>query len=328
MGTSNGVNKQLKKYYLNKKVLVTGGAGFIGSHLVEALLLLGAKVSVITRPGSKLWRLDAILPKIKIHQVNLTDHAKIKKIIRTSRPEIIFNLAATVGGEQTAGNLREVFNNNVLTTVNLMQAAQLAKVDKFVQVGTILEYGDQKSPYRENNRESAVSPYSLSKILATHTALFLGKSLPLNVVVVRPAATFGPKQGRGMLTPNLILSALAKKDFDMNAGEQKRDLVFVADLVQGLLFCSKEKQAVGEIINLGANRGFKIKQVANLANALLGKPIKINFGATAYRPLDTRSFFMSSAKASRLLHWQTKTPLGQALRITIDWYKKNHHLIK
>ena len=84
----------------------------------------------------------------------------------------------------------------------------------------------------------------------------------MKVVVARPAATFGPRQERGMLIPNLILSALEKKDFKMNKGEQRRDLIFVGDLVDGLLLSGMNDKAVGEIINLGSNRGFKIKDVA------------------------------------------------------------------
>lgn len=307
---------------------MTGGAGFIGSWLVEALLALGAKVSVVARPNSKLWRLDQCSDKIKIYWADLENELKVKRIIADSGPSIIFNLAATVGGEQLAQNLKKIFKNNVLTTVNLMVAAKVAGVDRFVQVGTILEYGDQKSPFRESDRESAVSSYSLSKILATQTALFLGKSLVMEVVVARPAATFGPRQERGMLIPNLIMAALAKKDFKMNRGKQRRDLIFVGDLVEGLLLSGMQEKAVGEIINLGSNRGFKIKNIADAVNLLMNKPIKIRFGSEPYRTLDTQSFFMSSAKAKKLLNWQTKTPLRQALQMTIDWYRNNYRLIK
>lgn len=322
------MNKKLKKYYSNKKVLVTGGAGFIGSWLTEALVELEAKVIVVARPNSKLWRLNDISEKIKIYRANLENYSKIKKIITASRPDIIFNLAATVGGHQLADDFDRIFKNNVLTTVNLIKAAKNAKVDKFVQIGTILEYGDQASPFKEINRESAASPYSLSKIMATQAALFLGKSLDLKVIVVRPAATFGPRQDRGMLIPNLILSAIEKKDFKMNRGEQRRDLIFVWDLVEGLILSGMRDQTIGEIINLGSNRGFKMKKIADTVNLLMGQPIKIKYGSVPYRPLDTLSFFMSSDKAKKLLHWRAKKPISKALQITIDWYRNNYRLIK
>jgi nucleoside-diphosphate-sugar epimerase len=320
---SNIYNNTLKNFYRGKRILITGGAGFIGSRLAKELVGLGGRVWVLEKPEADLWRLREIARKIKITRIQPPVLSELQKSLTKERPEIIFNLAARVDARQSIETLPDLMGENFLNTVNLLQAAAEIKPEKFIHFGTIEEYGSQNSPFVEIFRESPISPYSLTKTMATHLALLFNKLLGLNVCVVRPAAVFGPGQGLGMLIPNLILSCLNKKDFDLNPGNQLRDFIYVDDLVRGVLAAGAEKRSTGEIINLGSGGFNRVKDIVNKINELMGSPIKIHFGAQPYRPLDTMKFYLDSRKAKKLLGWQATTKIKEALKKTIAWYKEN-----
>ena len=316
-----------RKFYRGKKILITGGAGFIGSSLTERLVNFGAKVFVLEKPKTNFWRLGRIIKKIKIINLDLNDFSKLKKLIAANKPDLIFNLAARLDTRQTVQTLRELLKDNFTSALNLLEVAAEVRTEKFIQLGTMEEYGQQKAPFLENQREMPISPYSLTKNMTTRLALLFHQLAGLNVCVVRPAAVFGPRQGLGTLIPNLIISCLSKKDFDMNPGNQLRDFIFVEDAVDGILAAGFSKESSGEIINLGSGVFLKIKDVVNRINRLLKPPIKVNFGAKPYRPLDNMKFYMDSLKAKKLLNWRASTKFDAALLKTIQWYNKNRNLI-
>lgn len=313
------------KFYKRKSILVTGAAGFIGSFLVSRLLDLDSKVIAVASPGSDDWRIGEVKNRIKRINVDLTDFESVRKAVALSSPELVFNLATRVDRERSMFGIEESMKNNFLTAKNVMLAAVENNVKKFIQVGTVGEYGAQPPPFLETQREMPVSPYFLSKAMATHLALLFCRNNNLKTCVVRLAATFGPKQGFGMLIPNLIGACLERRDFDMNPGEQLRDLIFVDDVVGGLLAAGSSDGVIGEIVNIGSGEQYKIKEVVNKINEMMGHPIKVNFGAEPYRPLDEMRFFMNTEKAKKLLHWSAKTDLETALRKTTDWYKDNFY---
>ena len=317
----------IKKFYRGKRILITGGAGFIGSYLTEKLVDFGAKVFVLEKPGANFWRIDRIIKKIKVINLDLKDLFRLKKLVLANQPDIVFNLAACLDTRQVIQPLRGLLQDNFTGTLNLLQAITEIRPEKFIQLGTMEEYGRQKTPFLENQREIPISPYSLTKTMASHLALLFYRLTGLNVCIVRPAAVFGPRQGLRTLIPNFIMSCLSKKDFDMNPGNQLRDFIYVEDLADGILAAGFFKKSSGEIINLGSGNFYKIKDVVNKINNLLGSLIKVNFGARPYRPLDNMKFYMDSSKAKKFLNWRASTKFDSALLKTIKWYHKNHDLI-
>lgn len=311
-------------FYNNKRVLVTGGAGFIGSFLVLGLLRAGARVTVITRPGGNTWRIVDMSESVAIMSVDLLNKEETLVALTSIKPELIFNLASLVNTKQSIDVLDELLLQNFTIAKNLFQAAVVASVEKVVQVGSIEEYGHGEVPFVETAREAPISPYSLAKVMTTHLALGFHRLGALRVSVVRPAATFGPAQGFGMLTPNLIRACLEKQDFRMNPGDQIRDLIFVDDVVRGMMAAGARPEADGEIINLGSNKLYRIREVVLRINELLGNPITIHFGAYPYRPLDTMRFYMDSHKAHQLLDWHARTDLALGMQQTVAWYRAHY----
>lgn len=316
-----GYSAFMANFYKDKKVLITGAAGFIGSFLVQRLVVAGARVSAALRIGSNPWRLKEIKNQIKVVECDLSDAISTRNTISAAEPEILFNLASRVDRTQSVEVLDELIQHNFLITKNVLDAAHKIGVQRFIQIGTIEEYGSQEAPFVETQQERPISPYSLSKVMATKLTLLFSRLFGFNACVVRPAATFGPKQGFTMLTPVVIRACLQEEDFYMNLGEQLKDLLFVEDLVDGLMMVGMSDSVNGEIINLGSNKQYLIKDVVNSINSLMGKPITVHFGARPYRPQDPMEFYLNSDKAERLLGWRAKTDLDSALAKTIEWYK-------
>lgn len=311
-----------------KKFFVAGGNGFVGSHIVRSLVASGAEVYATARPSGmaakQMDRLQGLGGNIKRIELDLLDERAVGDALAKIMPDVVINSVGTLNGKQTLDSLEEQMNGNFTPSLNLAMAAAKNKVGKFVHIGSSLEYGGAKAPFLESMREQAISPYSLSKIMSTQAVMLCGRLSGMPTTVVRPAAVFGPMQGSGvMLIPNIIKSSMDRKDFNMNPGDQVRDFIYVEDLVRGILMASASPKSDQEIFNLGGNRGYKIKEVVNTLNKLLGNKIRINLGAEPYRPQDTMEFYMDSSKAEKILGWKADTSMETALQRTVDWYNAN-----
>lgn len=287
----------------SKQILVTGGAGFIGSHLVEAL-----------SEKSNVYIIDK-------YNCDLTDFPKLQKAIREIKPEIIFHLAAFTSPERNVDS-EFIFRNNFYSTINLFKALK-GDFSLFVNTGTCEEYGDGPTPFKESQTPIPVSPYSASKIASTYYCQMLHNVYDLPIITLRPFLTYGPRQrNTKMLIPSTILSILKNKELKMTKGEQTRDFVYVKDVVEAYIKAAQNKKAIGEIINIGSGKEYKIKDIVSkiihITKSNL-KPQKV----LPYRKGETMHFYCSNLKAKKLLGWQPKTSFEQGLIKTIDWYKNN-----
>ena len=303
------------------RVLVTGAAGFIGSHLSRELVRRNAEVFLIDRPGTSITRIEDILDKVRVHYVDITDFSSLKNSIREIRPEKIFHLAAYVDVTRDWNIVDEMINVNIKGTLNLLRSLDGVNYDCFVNTGTCEEYGDNPAPFYEDQVPNPVSPYSASKVSATMFCQMLHRTMNLPIVTVRPLLTYGPGQESQMLIPSLIKSVLKGKSFKMTKGEQTRQFNYIDDVVEGFILAGTTPEAIGEVINLGSGAEYRIKDVAKMILNLMGNPIKLEIGALPYRPGETMHFYCSNEKAKKILGWRPMVPLKVGLKRTIDWYK-------
>ncbi|HEY4526917.1 MAG TPA: NAD(P)-dependent oxidoreductase [Candidatus Paceibacterota bacterium] len=322
------LSEKQKKWYAGKAVLVTGADGFIGSHLVAALIESGAEVSVTVHREDKATRVKPFLNAVEVFEGDLSEEGVARSIIQTSKPKIIFNAASSTNTAPDFSALDDVLKNTYGIAHAMLQAATESSVERFVQFGSIAEYGLAQAPFTEDMHEMPQTPYALGKVMATLSTFAIGRMTDMEVVVVRPAAVYGPGQGFTMLVPNLIKACLEKKDFDMNKGEQLRDFIFIDDLVEGILAVGSSENSTGEIFNLGSGNPTLVKEVATMVNAALGNPITINFGAQPYREGDSMEFYMDSTKAKHILGWTASTDIKTAIEKTIQWYRENTDRVK
>jgi len=308
-----------------KRVLVTGAAGFIGSHLVRRLYKEGAEVHILLRRRSNQLRLKDVIGDLVAWYGDLTDYESLCSCIKKSKPQIVFHLATFRNVERDIQLFDSMIDTNVKGTVNLLRSVieHNIEIECFINTGTCEEYGDASAPFYEDKREKPVSPYSASKVAATYFCQMIHKTMDLPIVTLRPFLAYGPYQDADMFIPSLIYHCLEGKDFPMTKGDQTREFNYVEDVVDAYMLAATCQKAMGEIINIGNSIEYKIKDVAEKIVNMMGNPIRLLKGALPKRAGETEHFFCSNDKAKSLLGWIPKIDLDIGLRKTIEWYENN-----
>lgn len=304
-------------------VLVTGAAGFIGSHLSRRLIEEKANVYILIKNGTNQFRLHDIIQRLEVRYGDIRDYSFICSYIKNIKPQIIFNLAAFRDVKRDIQLVDPMIDINIKGTMNLLRAAVEEKIplECFVNTGSSEEYGDGTAPFSEDQKEIPVSPYSASKVAATYFCRMLYKSMGVPIVTLRPFLTYGPNQDADMFIPSLIHHCLEKKDFRMTDGDQTRDFIYIDDVIEGYIRAASNTQAIGEVINIGNGIEYKIKDVAEKIVSIMGNPIRLLIGSLPKRHGETKHFFCNNEKAKRLLGWSPKVGLDEGFEKTINWYK-------
>jgi len=306
----------------NLPVLVTGGGGFIGSHLARRLVELGAKVSVLIRPDSAAWRIRDIWDQISSFQVDITQPSEAYELINAIQPRKIYHLAAFVNPQRSLDLLETMIEVNLIGTINLLKALADIEIDCFISTGTCEEYGDGPVPFKEEQREKAISPYAASKVASTYICQLFSRLQDIPIVIVRPAVVYGPYQSEETFIGSVITACLKGQVPSTTPGEQTRDFVYVDDIIEGYIRASLIKQAAGQIINLGTGVEYQLKQVVALITQLTKTRVAPNIGALPYRSGEIMQYYCSNRKAKEVLGWEPRVSLEEGLRRTIQWYKQ------
>jgi UDP-glucose 4-epimerase len=303
----------------NKKVLITGGNGFLGSHLIRSLK--GIVSLTATNYGEPPVRPE---PGINWKELDITDANAVQKIIKEEQPQLVFHLGALLGAERSYEFSEKALVTNMLGTHNLLHALGIHSkyLEKIVLIGTSEEYGNSKDiPFTEDQPAHPVSPYSLSKAAATQLAILYHELFQLPVIILRPFIVYGPGQSPKMIIPELIKYGIEEKDFPMTKGEQTRDFLYVEDFIESLLSAAVSPDVIGEIINICSGTEISIFTVAELIHHLMKPKMKLLVGACPYRENEIWRLYGNNKKAKHLLGWQPKTSLKEGLLKTISWYR-------
>lgn len=312
--------------YSGVRVLVTGASGFLGSHVAERLVSEGAQVHAFIRDSSSTARLDHVAGSIVIHRGDVVDHASLLRCFRAASPEIVFHLAGDSTGRRSSGGWDAVDRSiavNLAGTVNVLRAAAEsgAGVRSVVRVGGLEEYGRCAIPFVEGDRELPVSSYSAAQVSATHFCQALQPDLTFQVVTARPALVYGPRQAHRFFIPQLIESCLAGTDFDMTDGTQGRDLVYVSDVVNGLLIAAATPDLRGSVINLATGEEHALFTVADHIVRMTRASIVVRKGARPTGHSDLQHLVGSTEHAARTLGWRSRIGLTDGLALTIEWHR-------
>jgi|WetSurMetagenome_2_1015567.scaffolds.fasta_scaffold12905_2 nucleoside-diphosphate-sugar epimerase len=307
---------QPEDFFQHKRVLVTGASGFIGRHLVRRLQDSGAAVAAISRNQSGLPG------GIRHYATDIRDLPAMNNCLAEFQPEYIFHLAAFKERSDSIPAFYNAIETNLVGSLNLFSAAKdVHTVRSIVALGTIEEYGNNRPPFDERYRESPVTPYSFSKICVSHLGGMFYQLYGLPVVIIRSALVYGPGQGTEMFLPALINTLLDDKPFTMTPGEQTRDFVYVADLVEGLILAAKTTRAQGRIINIGSGVPTKIKDLTHIVETMTGKTGLANPGGKPYGKNEVMEYYLDVRQAEDILGWKAKTPIEDGLIRTIAYYR-------
>jgi UDP-glucose 4-epimerase len=306
-----------------RRILVTGGSGFIGSHLTAALIDLGAEVHVLTSTVSSVYphRLTGLRSSITLHEGSLTDRTALQAVVRASRPELVYHLGAYTHVGKSWSRIDECIQTNVQGTVNLLETLDGTDLHRFVNTGTSEIYGAIDAPFREDDRPSPVSPYAVSKHAAEEFCRLGSTARGWPIVRVRPFNAYGPAQSPDRIIPEVIIRALRGERLQLTQGRQTREFNFVADLVEGFLLLGVVEGLEGQLCNLGCGEEVSIAELVRTILGVMGDPIEPEFGALPDRPIEIWRMYSDASRSRSLLGWKPRYRLEEGLERTIDWYR-------
>lgn len=313
-----------------KTALVTGAGGFIGSHLTEELVRNGADVTAFVRYNSRNdWGLLEELPEdivrnLEVISGDLKDADVVRRACRNK--EIVFHLGALIAIPYSYVNPRDAVETNVLGTLNVLIGARESGVERLIHTSTSEVYGTAVyTPIDEKHPLQGQSPYSASKIGADKIAESFYTSYQLPVVTVRPFNTYGPRQSARAVIPTIITQALSGDVIRIGSLTPKRDFTYVKDTARGFLLAPESKDAVGEVVNLGAGKEISIGELIEKISALMGKEYEVVQDEARMRPdaSEVMELLAGTRKAGELFGWAPETSLDDGLRATIDYIKSS-----
>lgn len=306
-----------------QRVLVTGGAGFLGSHLVHRLVREGACVSVLDRSMSPhgLNRLADVSGMVEGWQADLEDRGRLESILQHVKPQYVFHLAGRVDLARTAEMTEACVRENISATANLCWALHELAIRALVLTSTTDVYGNNPVPFHEAQRVDPPSPYAISKVAAEQLCRLFGRANGSAAVILRLSPVYGPYQAEARLIPSTILAILQGRRLDVTSCEQRRDFVYVDDAVEGMLRAATAPLAHGETINLGHEQPVSLREVIETIRRLMNTSWQPSYGQIPRRVGEPPVYSCSRDKAKRLLDWEPTTSLEEGLRATIEAYR-------
>lgn len=312
----------------NKKVFVTGAAGFIGSHLSEALVKAGADVRALVHYnslGRSGWLEESPLqPEMRIIAGDICDRDSLRDAAKDA--DVIFHLAALIAIPYSYHAPTSYVRTNVEGTLNVLSVAREIGVERVVHTSTSEVYGSaQYVPIDEKHPLQGQSPYSASKIGADKIAESFFCSFNVPVVTVRPFNTFGPRQSARAVIPTIITQCLTTGKVSLGNLHPTRDLNYVSDTVEGFLAAASSPRALGGTFNVGSGREISIGDLVAMIGKIAGRPIEISPDSQRLRPerSEVDRLLASNVLAAEQLGWQPKVSLEEGLALTIEWIKAN-----
>ena len=296
------------------KILIPGGTGFIGYHLIFYLVKKGWIVHSLSKFKPKKTRR---VKGAKYIYCDVRDKKKLRSKL-DKYYDYIVNLSGYVDHSNNQSITRIHFNGCKNLIFNYLNN----KPKKFIQIGSSIEYGKQRSPQRENkkNLHETYSTYGNAKLLSTKFLLEQKKKYNFPITILRLYLVYGPKQDLNRLIPITIMNALKKVKFNCSAGKQLRDFVYIDDLINAIVKTFKNEKSNGEIINVGSGNPISVKKliikICKLANG--GNP---QFGKVSLRKDEIFKLYPSLKKVKKILNWQAKVNLDKGLKKTIKYYK-------
>lgn len=324
----------------NKRILVTGADGFIGSHLVEYLVAQGAKVQAFVYYNAfNSWGWLDTLPKSTIQSIQVFggDVRDLQSIKHAAKDcDVIFHLAALIAIPYSYIAAESYIDTNVKGTLNVLQVARDFNIEKVIHTSTSEVYGTaQTVPITEQHPLNAQSPYAASKIAADQLALSFYAAFGLPVAIARPFNTYGPRQSARAVIPTIISQLVNnQKIIELGATHPTRDFNYVSDTVKGLVAIMEADDSVGEVINIGSNFEVSIYDTAMHIAELMQTEIEIKTKDERLRPANSEvdRLLACNQKAKVFADWHPEfggiEGFRRGLEKTIEWFSCQENLAR
>jgi UDP-glucuronate 4-epimerase len=309
------------------RILVTGGAGFIGSHLVEKLLLLGHQVAILDDfndfydPQIKRENIERVSRDAEIHHLDLRDGGAVQNLFHQQKFDVIAHLAARAGVRPSIQDPQLYYDTNVAGTLHLLNAARTAGIERFIFASSSSVYGAAKKiPFSEEEHlTQTLSPYAATKVAGEFLCSTFSHLYQMRVVALRYFTVYGPRQRPDLAIHQFTRKIHAGRSIDQfGDGTTRRDYTFIDDIIQGTVAALKYSGPLFDIFNLGENDTIQLKDLISGIEKALGKEAKIN--QLPEQPGDMPLTCADISKAKKLLGYNPKTKFEDGLPRFVDWF--------
>ena len=306
----------------NKEVLVTGGCGFIGSEIVKQLSQIGANVTIIDNLSSGKEKYIQGLSNVKLITADLLDDDAIESIVKDK--EYVINNAALPFIPDSYYIPKKFFDVNVNATISLALAViKEKKAKRFVHISSSEIYGTARyTPMDENHQTTPQSTYAVSKLAGERVVFTMYKEHNLPAVIIRPFNSFGPNITQPYIIPEIIRQMEKSDVIKLGNVNAKRDLTYVTDTARGIILSLVKEGVIGEVINIGSQRSYSIKDLVSIISEIMGKKVSIKVDPSRFRPYDVDTLICNYERATKLLGWKPEITVKEGLEKTIEWAKK------
>lgn len=299
-----------------ERILVTGATGFIGFNLVNRLISLKAK---------KIFTLSNDEREIRgaeSEKIDLADYQKVADYIKKVKPTVVFHIGALVVLSRDFGIAQQCIDSNIKGTLNLLEAVKECELKRFLFLSTEEVYGANSLPYKEDQLPMPPSPYAVSKVAGENFCMLYHRLYKLPATIFRINTVYGPHMPESRFIPSLIRKAITNDAIDFNSGKNKRDYIYIDDLLDAIILSVKNKDVSGHILNIGTGLPTSGKDLAKTVLKIAGSASKINFNAFPDREGEAPEWRIDNSKAKKMLNWLPKFSLEAGLSKTIEHYRE------
>ena len=306
-----------------KKILITGGAGFIGAALTRKLLLKGFEPHLFLRKSTNLWRIKDLLSQINFYNVDLLDKLKVEKTVKKINPFAIFHLA-TYSSYRDQSKYEKIIQTNIKGTLNLLSTSKDISYELFVNTGSSSEYGIKNFPMKEDDSLEPISFYAAAKAGATYICKVFALEFNKPIVTLRPFSVYGPYEADDRLIPTVIKALINNETIKLTDGNKRRDFVYIDDVVDAYIKSLEKKSKIsGQVLNIGTGVEYTNEEIVKILFKVSGKKARIEKGAFPKRLWDNPHWVSDTSLTKRVMGWESKTSLQEGLKKTYEWFEKN-----
>jgi len=299
------------------KLLVVGGTGFIGQHIVKRALKDKFQITVLSKNALNI---SNKFEGVNYINADISDKSNLKNQLKESVFDSVINLAGYINHSDYSDGGDLIYKVHFNGVRNLVDCIDKSCLKSFIQIGSSDEYGNNSAPQFEGQRESPFSPYSFAKVASTHFLQTLFKLENFPAVILRPFLVYGPGQDEKRFIPQIIKGCLNDKKFPTSKGEQLRDFCFIDDFVSAVFLALENKNVQGEVINISSGKPISIRKVTELIVNMIGSG-RPQFGHFDYRQGESMSLYAEIEKANDLLDWKPIVKIEKGIAETIKWMK-------